>query len=261
MILIHGIYTNMNYSLENFLQNISSKKKVLFLTTSNRWEGSKEIPKSTLLARSIKEKISDTTEVTILDVPSLKIFPCEGNVSGVDGNNCGVKDSILKDTDKNPSGYHRCWASLNNPEDELWKISKEMFESDAVIFFISVRWGQANAFYQKLIERLNWIENIHTTLGEDNFISDIQAGCVVVGQNWNGESVLETQKQVYEFYGFQVPDELSFYWQYTQDTLDETQESYKEAPKAFVDEFDLSISSLKESLKRSLRNLKRLFEF
>ena len=251
----------MSYRLENFLQNLSSKKKVLFLTTSNRWEGSKEIPKSTLLARSIKERISDTTEVNIIDVPSLNIFPCEGNVSGVDGNNCGIKDSVLKDKEKNPTGLHRCWASINNPDDELWKISKEMFESEVVIFFISVRWGQANAFYQKLIERLNWIENIHTTLGEDNFISDIEAGCVVVGQNWNGENVLETQKQVYEFYGFQVPDELSFYWQYTQDILDETQESYKEAPKAFVKEFELSITSLKESLIRGFGRLKKLLDF
>ena len=251
----------MSYRLENFIQNLSSKKKVLFLTTSNRWEGSKEIPKSTLLARSIKERISDTTEVNIIDVPSLNIFPCEGNVSGVDGNNCGIKDSVLKDKEKNPTGLHRCWASINNPDDELWKISKEMFESEVVIFFISVRWGQANAFYQKLIERLNWIENIHATLGEDNFISDIEAGCVVVGQNWNGENVLETQKQVYEFYGFQVPDELSFYWQYTQDILDETQESYKEAPKAFVKEFELSITSLKESLIRGFGRLKKLLDF
>ena len=251
----------MSYRLENFIQNLSSKKKVLFLTTSNRWEGSKEIPKSTLLARSIKERISDTTEVNIIDVPSLNIFPCEGNVSGVDGNNCGIKDSVLKDKEKNPTGLHRCWASINNPDDELWKISQEMFESEVVIFFISVRWGQANAFYQKLIERLNWIENIHATLGEDNFISDIEAGCVVVGQNWNGENVLETQKQVYEFYGFQVPDELSFYWQYTQDILDETQESYKEAPKAFVKEFELSITSLKESLIRGFGRLKKLLDF
>jgi multimeric flavodoxin WrbA len=251
----------MSTQLENFIQNISSKKKVLFLTTSNRWEGSKEIAKSTLLARDIKEKVSSTTDVTILDIPSLKIFPCEGNVSGVDGNNCGVKDSILKDEEKNPSGYHRCWASLNHSDDELWKVSKELFESEVVIFFISVRWGQANAFYQKLIERLNWIENIHMTLGEENFISDIQAGCVVFGQNWNGENVLETQKQVYKFYGFEAPDELSFYWQYTQDILDETQESYKEAPKAFAKEFGISISLLKESLTKVFKGLKRLFDF
>jgi multimeric flavodoxin WrbA len=242
-----------------FIETLSTKKKVLFLTTSNRWEGSKEIPKSTLLARDIKEKLSETTDVTILEIPLLKIFPCEGNVSGVDGNNCGVIDSSLKDDEKNPTGNLRCWASINNPEDELWKVSNEIFEADAVIFFISVRWGQANAFYQKLIERLNWLENRHTTLEEDNIISEIEAGCVVVGQNWNGDSVLETQKAVYEFYGFKVPEELSFNWQFTKDSKDESQESYKEAPKAFTTNFELSIGKLKESL--IYKGLKRLKDF
>jgi multimeric flavodoxin WrbA len=251
----------MTNQLENFIDKIKTKKKVLFLTTSNRWEGSKEIPKSTLLAREIKEKLEGVVEINILDIPKLKIFPCEGNVSGVDGNNCGVKDALLKDKEKDPSGNHRCWASINNKEDELWMVSKELFESEAVVFFISVRWGQANAFYQKLIERLNWIENIKTTLGEENIVENIEAGCVIIGQNWNGENVMETQKQVYNFYGFKVPDELSFYWQYTQDVQDETQESYKEAPKEFAEEFDVEVSKLKESLNKVKGVIKRIFDF
>jgi multimeric flavodoxin WrbA len=251
----------MEYQLDNLIEKLSEKKKVLLLTTSNRWEGSKEIPKSTLLAMEVKDRLKDLVEVELIDIPKLKIFPCEGNVSGVDGNNCGIKDSVLKDKEKDPSGYHRCWASLNNEEDELWKITKELFESDAVIFFISVRWGQANAFYQKLIERLNWIENRHTTLEEDNIVGNIDAGCVILGQNWKSEQVLETQKQVYEFYGFNVPDELSFYWQYTSDSDDETQESYKDAPKVFGREFEISITRLKESLNNQFKGLKRIFDF
>jgi len=251
----------MEYQLDNLIEKLSEKKKVLLLTTSNRWEGSKEIPKSTLLAMEVKDRLKDLLEVELIDIPKLKIFPCEGNVSGVDGNNCGIKDSVLKDKEKDPSGYHRCWASLNNKEDELWKITKELFESDAVIFFISVRWGQANAFYQKLIERLNWIENRHTTLEEDNIVGNIDAGCVILGQNWKSEQVLETQKQVYEFYGFNVPDELSFYWQYTSDSDDETQESYKDAPKVFGREFEISITRLKESLNNQFKGLKRIFDF
>jgi multimeric flavodoxin WrbA len=251
----------MNKQTEIFIENLSKKKKVLFLTTSNRWEKSKEIPKSTALARDIKQKLEGSTEVVILDIPSLKIFPCEGNVSGVDGNNCGVKDSLLKDKEKDPSGNHRCWASINNPEDELWKVSKELFDSEAVVFFISVRWGQANAFYQKLIERLNWIENRNTTLGEGNIVKDIEAGCVVIGQNWNGENVMETQKKVYGFYGFKVPEELSMHWQFTEDIDDESQESYKEAPISFSVEFEISINKLKESLSYAFKRIKRIFEF
>jgi multimeric flavodoxin WrbA len=238
----------MSNQIDIFTDKLREKKKVLFLTTSNRWEGSKEIPKSTLLARKIKDDLEGLVDVTILDIPKLKIFPCEGNISGFKENNCGAKGALLKDENKDPSGYHRCWASINNKSDELWQVSKELFESDAVVFFISVRWGQTNAFYQKLIERLSWIENMHATLGEENHVENIDAGCVLIGQNWNGENVMETQKQVYKFFGFNVPDELSFYWQFTQDTLDETQESYKEAPKEFADEFDIDIKDLKESL-------------
>ena len=220
--------------VQELIEYLSGKKKVLFLTTSNRWEGSKEIPKSTLLAMDIKSKLEESTEVALLEIPKLKIFPCEGNVSGVEGNNCGIKDALLKDDEKDPSGNHRCWASLNNKEDELWKVSKELFESDAVLFFSSVRWGQANMYYQNLIERLNWIENRHTTLGESNIVKDIETGFICVGQNWNGENVTETQKEVHRFYGFKPNDELYWNWQYTKNANDETQKSYKASHNKFL---------------------------
>ena len=231
-----AIYTKKLDTLINYLKD---KEKVLLLTTSNRWEGDKEQPKSTQLAEFVKKEIGNNVE--LIDVSKLTIHCCEGNVSKMDGNNCGVKDAALKDKEKNPSGNHRCWASINNKDDELWKVSKPLFEADAVVFFVSVRWGQANSIYQKLIERLNWIENRHTTLEENNIIEGKEAGIVVIGQNWNGTAVLDTQKKVLDFYGFNVPDELSFSWQYTDDALDETQESYKKAPEAFAKAFDINL--------------------
>jgi multimeric flavodoxin WrbA len=231
-----AIYTKKLDTLINYLKD---KEKVLLLTTSNRWEGDKEQPKSTQLAEFVKKEVGNNAE--LIDVSKLTIYCCEGNVSKMDGNNCGVKDAALKDKEKNPTGDHRCWASINNKDDELWKVSKPLFEADAVIFFVSVRWGQANSVYQKLIERLNWIENRHTTLEEDNIIEGKDAGIVVIGQNWNGTAVLDTQKKVLDFYGFNAPDELSFNWQYTDDTLDETQESYKKAPEAFEKSFDIKL--------------------
>jgi len=149
------------------------------------------------------------------------------------------KKAMLKDKTKNPSGEHRCWASLNNKDDELWKISKELLESDAVIFFSSVRWGQANMFYQKLIERLTWLENRHTTLGESNIIKDIQSGFICVGQNWKGIDVVDTQKRVHTYYGFRPNDNFYWNWQFTNKISDETQKSYKEAFPKFVEKFDL----------------------
>lgn len=212
----------------NFLEK---KNKILFLTTSNRWEEYKETPKSTELAKFIAKKVGK--KVKIIDVSKLKIYHCEGNVSNKKGNQCGVKSATLKDKKKNPSGNHRCWASINNPDDELWKITKELFKSDTVLFFGSVRWGCPNAFYQKLIERLTFIENRHSTLKDENVLKGKDAGVILIGQNWNGSNVLKTEKKVLKFFGFNTPKELSWNWQYTKNEKDERQESYKKAYEKF----------------------------
>lgn len=224
---------NIRKKLEKTIEYVDKKNNVLFLTTSNRWDGHKEdTPKSTQIAYRIKQ-MCDNANIQIIEVPKLTIYDCEGNVSSMHGNNCGVKDATLKDKTKNPSACHRCWASINNHDDELWKISKPLLESDCCIFFGSIRWGQTNSIYQKLIERLTWLENRHTTLRESNILSDISSGFICTGQNWRGSDVVKVQKQVHKYYGFDTPDCLYWNWQYTQDSSDESQRSYKNA----IDEF------------------------
>lgn len=220
-----------NKQFQRMLESLSSKKNTLFLTTSNRWKGDKEEPKTTQIANFIKEEIGN--KIKILNVPELKIYNCEGNVSGGNGNSCGKKEAALDDKEKNPTGYHRCWCSLNNKDDELWKISKELFNSDCVIFFGSVRWGSMNSYYQKLIERLCWIENRHTTLKENNIVRDISAGLVIMGHNWNVVETLATQKKVLNFYGFKVEEDLCWYRQWTKNELDESEKGYKQDAKEF----------------------------
>ena len=240
--------------VSNTISYLSSQKdsKILFITTSTRYPFNtgydkggldNELPKSTELALYIKQQISNTS--SWLDIPQLNILPCEGNVSHRDGNTCGVKDSKLKDKSKNPTGNHRCWASVNDKSDELWEVSKELFDCDIVLFFSSIRWGQTNSEYQKLIERLTWLENRHNTLGEDNLLRNKQAGFMCIGQNWNGLNVVNVQKKVLNFYGFQTPDNLFWNWQYTTDTKDETQESYKKAYQSFKDELNLPDKEIK----------------
>ena len=169
-----------NYKLlTRTIEELDKLDKVLVLTCSNRynWDPNNvDIPKSTMLGMVVADALG--SKATLMDITEMQIHPCEGNVSRKEGNSCGIKKAQLKDKKKNPTGYHRCWCSLNNPDDELWKISKELFESNAVIFFTSVRWGQASMYYQKLIERLTWIENRHTTLGESNVIKDIYSGFI-----------------------------------------------------------------------------------
>jgi hypothetical protein len=223
--------TKFKKQLEKAVRYLETKGKVLLLTTSNRSKHSskdgQDSPKSTRIAEVIQRSLG-SHKCTLVDVSKLLIYSCEGNVSSKDGNTCGVRGSKLQDKDKNPSGYHRCWASINNPDDELWKVSLPLFQSNVVVFLGSVRWGQANAIYQKLIERLNWIENRWATLGEANVVRDIESGFIFIGHNWNVDEVVKTQKQVHQFYGFKPAKELYFGYQFTEDVLDETKEGYRE---------------------------------
>lgn len=234
--------TKFKKQLEKAVKYLNTKGKVLLITTSNRVKESskdgQDRPKSTRIAEVIQRSLG-AHRCTLVDVSKLKIYNCEGNVSSKDGNNCGVRAAKLDDKEKNPSGNLRCWASYNNPDDELWKVVTPLLESHVVVFLGSIRWGQANAYYQKLIERLDWIENRWTTLGERNIVKDIESGFIFIGQNWNGANVVKTQKQVHEFYGFKPVDELYFNWQFTEDAEDESKDSYKEAVHALDNIIDI----------------------
>jgi multimeric flavodoxin WrbA len=230
--------------LDKALKYLEKKNNILFLTTSNRYDGAPDKPKSTQLAYHMREKLADKN-VKIIEVPELNILPCTGNVSLIEGNKCGVKDALVKDKKKNPSGNIRCWQALQD-KDEMYRVANAIFEADAIVFFASVRWGQTNHMYQKLIERLNWIENRHMTLGEDNIIKDKDAGIIAIGQNWNGSNVVKTEKQVFEFFGFNAPDALSFNWQYTDNAWDEKKSSFLNAPKVFQKVFDFILRKTKE---------------
>jgi multimeric flavodoxin WrbA len=245
---------NSKHDLDRLITHLDGKR-VLLLTTSTRWDGSDDVPKSSQLAQTVASKLGD--RYSIIDVSKMHIYQCEGNVSNEKGNSCGVKESQLKDDDKNPSGNHRCWASINHKDDELWKISKELFEVDVVLFFGSVRWGSVNAIYQKLIERLNWIENRHSTLEGDNIIKGKEAGIILTGHNWNVSTELEKQKQVFRFYGFEVPNELSIYWQWTSDATDESAEGYKREPIDFEMAYNKS-EGINESFSEWIKNKKLL---
>lgn len=226
-------------SLSKTISFLENEKQVLLITTSTRPEHKKDdIPKSTQLARFIQSRVG-TNKCEIIDAASLNILPCVGNVSSAEGNTCGLKGALLKDKDKNPSGLHRCWVSYGNEKDELWKISKSLFNSSAVIFFGPVRWGQMNSIYQKLIERLNWIENRRTSLQEGNIVGNIKAGIITLGHNWRGKEVVNTQKDVFKFFGFKVPEEISWHWQYSSNPNLESLDSYKQDNKAFEKVFDL----------------------
>lgn len=232
--------------LKKYLRKSQSEgRKILFLTTSNRWEGSGEIAKSTMLANEIAK---DLDNCQVLDVSKLKIFPCEGNVSRGEKNKCGIKEAILNDPGKNPHKIVRCWASINNPTDQMHTVANKIYESDIIIFFGSIRWGKMNSIYSTLMERLTWMEARHSSLGEANLLKNKEAGIIAIGHNWNVQSAVELEKDVLRFYGFKVPKELSFYRQWTTDSQDESLRGYRKDYFEFMKEFDI-VKSIKEGLQ------------
>ena len=197
-----------------------------------------------MIAQELNNKLKNCE---IINISKLKIFPCEGNVSSHKGNNCGVKEAMLKSN--NPEKFIRCWASVNNKTDEMYKVANAIYDADIIIFFGSIRWGKMNAIYTQLIERLTWLENRHTTLGESNLLKDKECGVVAIGHNWNGEIAVKNEKEVLGFFGFKTPEQLSFNWQFTKNKNDESNKGYKDEYNKFLKDFNF-MGILNESIVR-----------
>jgi hypothetical protein len=65
----------MNKPLSSTIDHLKTKKKIVFVTTSNRSERVHEMPKSTQLAHYIAKEIGEE-KVTFFDIPQMKIVPC-----------------------------------------------------------------------------------------------------------------------------------------------------------------------------------------
>jgi len=219
------------------LRHLEAREDVLLLTTSNRYSEHRwDTPKSTRLASWIADHLERRGQrVVLLDVPKLRIHPCEGNISGARGNTCGVPGARLRDARKNPTGQHRCWASINNEDDQLYRVSRELLRSRVVVFFASARWGQTNSVYQRLLERLSWIENRVSSLGEPPIaqLEGLEAGLVLFGHNWHDTQILETQRQNFRWFGWRTPAALSFAWQFARTANVESPASYLAAIREF----------------------------
>lgn len=219
----------MQQIYDNLLKALKGKNSLL-IATSNRWGN--EFPKTTMLALMLNKELGNR----FIDASKLNIHHCEGNVSSSSlGNHCGEQKANLTDLEKNPSQLHRCWASINNPDDELWKISKLLLDEkiNTIVFFGSIRWGKANSIYAKLLERLTWLENRHTSFNEENILAKKQCGIVLSGHNFNVEKALELEKENLKYFGFNVKDELCYSKQWTLNIDDESLEGYQKEADEF----------------------------
>jgi hypothetical protein len=110
------------------------------------------------------------------------------------------------------------------------------------MFFSSVRWGAANMFYQKLIERLNWINNRYIPYGESNIIKDTTSGFICVGQHSYAEQICQLQYNNHKYYGFDADEDLYWFWKAEDINYnDETLQGYLESYPEFFEEFHIKI--------------------
>lgn len=119
------------------------------------------------------------------------------------------------------SGPYRCWAhydSLQNPKkyggvDQMPVIYDGLKWADTVVFASSTRWGSHSALAQKIIERMDTLENRHASFGEPNFFAGKSLGVVMGGLHWKTGQAAVHLGTVFAEMGFTVPDGGVLAWQ------------------------------------------------
>ena len=130
-----------------------------------------------------------------------------------------------KDCANPESGPYRCWAhydSVKDPQkyggiDQMPVIYDALNWADFVLWGTSVRWGSHTALMQRIIERMDTLENRAVSWGERNPLKGKVAGIVVGGLHWKTGSVADHLVQVFGLLGFTVPPGGRLAWQRSQD--------------------------------------------
>ena len=153
-------------------------------------------------------------DVTLLDAAKLHVVQNLSCYAG-GGRNCAHPDA----------GPYRCWAhknSLEDPdkyggEDEMPALYDGIDGADVVVWATSTRWMSHSAVLQRVIERMNTLENRASVYGEANPLAGKRAGVLVAGQHYEGQKVAAHLQDVFARFGFTVPPDAQMVWQRTLD--------------------------------------------
>jgi multimeric flavodoxin WrbA len=179
-----------------------------------------------------KEHPTPATSTTVLDY-ILKI--CEQipdfNVKYIDANKLHIVENLScyssgKENCANPeAGPYRCWAhylSHQNPKEyggkDQMSILYDAFEwADVVFFSTSVRWTSHSALLQKIIERMNTLENRSSVYNEPNPLQGKKCGIIVVGQHYQAQEIASRLVETFCQLGFTTHTFSVFTWQRSMD--------------------------------------------
>jgi multimeric flavodoxin WrbA len=119
------------------------------------------------------------------------------------------------------SGPYRCWAhydSLKNPAkyggvDHMPVIYDGIQWADIIVFTSSTRWGSHSALAQKIIERMDTLENRAASWGEANPLHGKRMGVLMGGLHWRTGEAAVFLGTVFREMGFTVPPGATLAWQ------------------------------------------------
>ena len=135
------------------------------------------------------------------------------------------------------AGKYRCWAhvsSLEDPKkyggiDQMPVIYDGLMWADVVIFSTSTRWGMRSALCQKIIERMNTLENRAVAYGESYPLRGKKLGVVCTGVDWRTDDAAASMLDALRWWGFATTPDAScaLWWQRSMDPYFEQPDNNK----------------------------------
>lgn len=95
---------------------------------------------------------------------------------------------------------------------DAWpEVLRKITDADIVVFGTPIWWGQPSSLVQKIIERMDEVDNGYMMTGTSPLLHKV-AGVVVTGHEDGVQHVVGTIANALTWYGFTLPPEAVAYW-------------------------------------------------
>ena len=118
----------------------------------------------------------------------------------------GVETSTIRLVDHNIK--HGLQTDM---KDDWADILNKIIEADIVVFATPIWWGQPSSLIQKVIERMDQVDNEYMMSGVSPLTHKV-AGIVVTGHEDGVQHVVGTLANALTWFGFILPPEMAAYW-------------------------------------------------
>jgi multimeric flavodoxin WrbA len=200
--------------------------RVLVIHTSTH---AVELSSSAALARAAAQRMQDVVpgaEFRLIDASKLHIV-----------HNLSCYANGMSHCADPAAGPYRCWAqhlSAKTPAkfggvDQMPVIYDGLQWADVVIFSTSTRWGSHSALCQKIIERMNNLENRAVAYGEPYPMLGKRLGVVCTGVDWRTDRAASNLLDALRWWGFATMPgmDCALYWQRSMDPYFEQPDNSK----------------------------------